>query len=57
MSDKSIERELTTRIKALNKAVTSNEPVPGILAIMETLKKGSAPSEEVLRVSLRKALG
>ncbi|ERT02167.1 transcription elongation factor S-II [Sporothrix schenckii 1099-18] len=49
MSDKSIERELTTRIKALNKAVTSNEPVPGILAIMETLKKGAAPSEEVLR--------
>ncbi|CAK7205916.1 transcription elongation factor TFIIS [Sporothrix eucalyptigena] len=48
-ADKSIERDLTTRIKALNKAVNSNEPVPAIIAIMETLKKGAAPSEEVLR--------
>lgn len=49
-ADKSIERDLTTRIKALSKAVSSNEPVPAIIAIMETLKKGAAPSEEVLRV-------
>ncbi|CAK7267265.1 transcription elongation factor TFIIS [Sporothrix epigloea] len=48
-ADKSIERDLTTRIKALSKAVSSNEPVPAIIAIMETLKKGAAPSEEVLR--------
>ncbi|CAK7219706.1 transcription elongation factor TFIIS [Sporothrix curviconia] len=48
-ADKSIERDLTTRIKALNKAVSANEPVPAIVAIMETLKKGAAPSEEVLR--------
>ncbi len=51
MADRTVERELTTRIKALNKAVTSNEPAPNILAIMETLKKGVAPTEEVLRVS------
>ncbi|CAK7208308.1 transcription elongation factor TFIIS [Sporothrix bragantina] len=48
-ADKSVERELTTRIKALNKAVSSNEPVPAIIAIMEALKKGAAPSEDVLR--------
>ncbi len=44
------ERELTTRIKALNKAVGDNEPSTSILGLMETLKRAGAPSEEVLRV-------
>lgn len=50
MADRSVERELTSRVKALNKAIASNEPAHSILAIMETLKKATAPTEDVLRV-------
>ncbi|EFX00779.1 transcription elongation factor s 2 [Grosmannia clavigera kw1407] len=49
MADRSVERELTSRVKALNKAIASNEPAHSILAIMETLKKAVAPTEDVLR--------
>jgi transcription elongation factor S-II len=45
------ERELNSRIKALNKAVTENEPPTSIMSILNGLKKEAAPSEEMLRVS------
>lgn len=45
------ERELSRRIKALGKAVSSNEPTSAIIAIMDNLKKDAAPTEEMLRVS------
>ncbi|OAA62025.1 transcription elongation factor s 2 [Niveomyces insectorum RCEF 264] len=52
MSDKkTIERELTARVKALNKAIASNEPAPSIIAIMGELKKSTAPTEDVLRTT------
>ncbi len=46
------ERELTSRIGALNKAISQSEPATSILALMETLKSAAAPKEEILRVSL-----
>ncbi len=45
------ERELTMRIKALNKAIVANEPAASILALMNTLKEAGAPTEDILRVS------
>lgn len=51
MSDRSVERELTSRIRALTRAISTNEPASSILEIMATLKQGTAPTEEVLRVS------
>lgn len=47
--DKAFERDLATRIKALSKAVTADEPTPSIIAILETLKKGPSPPEDMLR--------
>jgi transcription elongation factor S-II len=44
------ERELTLRIRALNKAVTGDEPAPNIITILETIKKEAAPSEDIIRV-------
>lgn len=49
MSDRSVERELTSRIRALTRAISTNEPASSILEIMATLKQGTAPTEEVLR--------
>jgi transcription elongation factor S-II len=43
------ERELTLRIRALNKAVTSDEPVSNILIILDEIKKNAAPNEEMIR--------
>ncbi|KAK1764875.1 transcription elongation factor S-II [Phialemonium atrogriseum] len=45
------ERELSRRIKALGKAVSSNEPTSAIIAIMDNLKKDAAPTEEMLRAT------
>jgi hypothetical protein len=44
------ERELTLRVRALNKAVTGDEPPANILTILESIKKDAAPSEDVIRV-------
>lgn len=46
------QRELDSRLKALQKAVNEKEPVSNVVAILETLKKEVMPTEELLRVSL-----
>lgn len=45
------DRELTARIKALSKAVTS-EPPATVIKLLEELKRDAKPTEEQLRVSL-----
>ena len=45
------QRELETRIKALHKAASANEPAASIIALIDTLKKDDVPTEEMLRVS------
>jgi transcription elongation factor S-II len=45
------ERELTLRVRALQKALESDEPPSNIVAILETIKKEAAPSEDMIRVS------
>jgi len=42
-------RELMSRIKALNKAVGTNEPTTTIVQMLENLKQDAAPTEEQLR--------
>lgn len=44
------QRELETRIKALNKTVAANESPDNALRLLESLKKDAAPTEEMLRV-------
>lgn len=44
------QRELETRLKALQKAVAEKEPAANIVSILETLKKEVNPTEELLRV-------
>ena len=44
------QRELDSRIKALQKAIAEKEPVPNVLTIMEMLKNNVNPTEELLRV-------
>ncbi|KAL7620694.1 transcription elongation factor TFIIS [Parahypoxylon ruwenzoriense] len=44
------QRELDTRVKALHKAIQTNEPAASIIALVETLKKAS-PTEEMLRTT------
>jgi transcription elongation factor S-II len=46
------QRELETRIKALNKTVAANESPDNALRLLESLKKDAAPTEEMLRVCL-----
>jgi transcription elongation factor S-II len=44
------QRELDTRLKALQKAVAEKETPSTIISILETLKKEVVPTEELLRV-------
>jgi transcription elongation factor S-II len=44
------QRELDTRLKALQKAVAEKEAPSTIISILETLKKEVVPTEELLRV-------
>jgi transcription elongation factor S-II len=44
------QRELDTRLKALQKAVAEKESATTIISILETLKKEVVPTEELLRV-------
>ena len=44
------QRELESRIKALQKAIGDKEPAANVIAIMETLKKEVNATEELLRV-------
>jgi transcription elongation factor S-II len=44
------QRELDSRVKALQKSIVEKEPVANIIAIMETLKNSANPTEEILRV-------
>lgn len=46
------DRELSARIKALNKALAS-EPASNVVKLLEDLKKDAAPTEEQLRVRPR----
>lgn len=43
------DRELSLRIRALAKAVSSGEPAENVVALLETLSKDAAPTEEQLR--------
>ncbi|KAM7191798.1 RNA polymerase II elongation factor [Naviculisporaceae sp. PSN 640] len=43
------DRELTLRIRALNKALQSQEPAENIVAILKNLSEDAAPTEEQLR--------
>ena len=45
------QRELSTRLQALQKAINDKEPAANVIAIMETLKKEVVPTEELLRAS------
>ncbi len=45
------QRELDTRLKALQKAVAEKESASTVISILETLKKEVVPTEELLRVS------
>jgi len=45
------QRELTTKVQALTKAIAQSEPAESVISLMNTLKNASAPSEEHLRVS------
>jgi transcription elongation factor S-II len=44
------QRELDSRIKALQKAIAEKEPASNVIAIMEMLKNNVNPTEELLRV-------
>jgi hypothetical protein len=44
------QRELDTRLKALQKSVAEKEPAANTINILETLKKDVVPTEELLRV-------
>lgn len=46
------DRELAKRVKSLSKAVANSEPTSTIISMMDSLRKDSAPTEEMLRVSL-----
>jgi len=45
------QRELDTRVRAIQKAVAANDPPSNIIAILETLKKEVTASEELLRAT------
>jgi len=47
------QRELDSRIKALQKSINDKEPASNVIAIMETLKNNVNPTEELLRVRSR----
>lgn len=55
MSATTNERELSKRVKAITKAISSNEPSSVIIDIMNILRKEPAPTEELLRVSSSKS--
>ena len=45
------QRELESRVKALNKSVAANEPPESAIKLLDSLKNDAAPTEEMLRVS------
>ncbi|ODA76119.1 hypothetical protein RJ55_08402 [Drechmeria coniospora] len=45
------QRELESRVKALNKTVAANEPPENAIQLLDTLKKDAAPTEEMLRAT------
>lgn len=45
------DRELSGRIKALQKGLASNEPAANVIKLLEDLKRDSAPTEEQLRTT------
>jgi hypothetical protein len=44
------QRELDSRVKALQKAIAEKEPASNVITIMEMLKNNVTPTEELLRV-------
>jgi transcription elongation factor S-II len=44
------QRELTSRVSALTKAINDKEPAANVITIMETLKRDVNATEELLRV-------
>jgi transcription elongation factor S-II len=44
------QRELDSRIKALQKAIAEKEPATNVITILEMLKNNVNPTEELLRV-------
>lgn len=49
------QRELTSRVSALQKAINDKEPAANVITIMETLKRDVNATEELLRVGLQPA--
>jgi len=45
------QRELETRLKALQKAVGDKDSADNVISLLESLKKEVSPTEELLRVS------
>ncbi|PHH78928.1 hypothetical protein CDD82_2756 [Ophiocordyceps australis] len=45
------QRELESRVKALTKSVSANEPAENAIRLLESLKKEAAPTEEMLRAT------
>jgi hypothetical protein len=50
------QRELEARVKALTKCVAANEPPSNAIALLDSLKKEAAPTEEMLRVRITWAI-
>lgn len=46
------QRELESRVKALTKTVSANEPASNALTLLKSLKDEAAPTEEMLRVRI-----
>lgn len=44
------QRELDSRIKALQKAINDKEPASNVITILDFLKNNVNPTEELLRV-------
>ncbi|KAL3958857.1 hypothetical protein ACCO45_007019 [Purpureocillium lilacinum] len=45
------QRELESRVKALNKSVAANEPPESAIKLLDSLKNDAAPTEEMLRAT------
>jgi hypothetical protein len=43
-------KEISLRVRSLTKAVDEKQPIPNIIAILESLQKDVVPTEELLRV-------
>lgn len=49
------QRELETRLRALQKAVGEKDSAENVISILESLKKETSPTEDLLRVCLSSA--